>query len=177
MSPPSVDEFIAAAREFCSFAEDECAVVAADLWKVRELLLQLIYNIPAIENARDDFGSDGIGPDDATYLKVTERFSQFSFNYYRVVFDPHDLDANKEPGMGMLSDDLADIYRDLVKGLDNEDRGFIDEACFDWSFSYRSPWARHAMNALTAIELRRTDSYEIIPQITKTDSSDSVDYP
>lgn len=173
----SVAGFIAAAREFCSFAEDERDVVATDLWKVRDLLLRLIFHIPAVENAAHAVEHDGVDPEDAMYAKVTKRFSQFSFDYYRAVFDPHDLNAIDEPVMGMLSDDLADIYRDLAEGLDNANRGYMDEACFDWSFSYRAHWARHAVNALTTIELYRTDNYEATSQLSENNFPDSADKP
>lgn len=162
MIQPSIDEFVAAARKFCSFAEDESDVVPADIWKIRDLLLRLITHVTAIENAPQgtDFGA--AGPDDATFQKVAHRFGDFPFNLYRFVFDPHDLNAIDEPVMGMLSNDLADIYREISIGLDNAERGHLADAYFDWSFGYRSHWARHAMSALMAIELWRTDNYQTI---------------
>jgi hypothetical protein len=59
--------------------------------------------------------------------------------------------------MGTLADDLADIYRDLAEGLSNAEQGHMEDACFDWAQSYQSHWARHAVNALGAIEIYRTD--------------------
>jgi len=160
MTRPSVDEFVMAAQEYCSLAEREGNVTTTDLWKVRELLLRLIFHIPAIEGALKSSDFNGTRPDDFTYAKVERRFSEFPFNFYRVVFDPHDLSATDEPVTGMFSNDLADIYRDLSEGLDNAEKGHIEDACFEWSLGYRTHWARHALNALMAIELRRADNWE-----------------
>jgi hypothetical protein len=79
-------------------------------------------------------------------------------------FDPHDFEAKDEPVVGLLSDDLADICRDLSEGLSSAKSGHIKEACFEWSQSYRTHWSRHAVSALAAIELYRTDNCEIIEQ-------------
>lgn len=162
MTPPLLDEFVKAAREFCSLAEQNLPVNETDLWKIRELLLRLIFHIPAVELAPLGTDFDGMERDEEEYARIARRFGGFEFNAYRFVFDPHDLDAVDEPVMGMLSDDLADIYRELAIGLSNADQRHLDEACFDWSFGYRSHWARHAVNALAAIELYRTDNYKIL---------------
>jgi hypothetical protein len=156
MTPPLLDNFVAAAREFCALAEREGAVTESDLWKVRELLLRLIYNMPAVEVAPQEVDHDGAGPDGEKYAKVARRFAGFPFNVYRFVFDPHNLDESDKPVMSTLSDDLPDIYRDLAQGLDNARQGHLEDACFEWSTSY-SHWGRHAMSALSAIELYRMD--------------------
>ncbi len=170
---PSINEFIGAAREFCSFAIDEREVVPADLWKARALLLCLISNIPAVEAAPQGVEFDEIGPDDATLRKSVARFNKLPFSFYRVVFDPHDLGAIDEPVMGNLADDLSDIFIDLAEGLDLADEGHLEEACFEWSFSYRSHWARHAVNALMAIELHRTDNYDAAERVNLVPSPES----
>lgn len=157
MISPHLDEFISAAGEFCSLAEKEEPLDESDLWKIRSLLLRLIFHIPAVDVAPHGTGFEGSRPDNVTYERVVRRFSGFPFNLYRVVFDPHDFEATDEPVMGLLSDDLADIYRDLAKGLSNHAQGHRDDACFDWSHSYRHHWARHAVNALAAIEIHRIE--------------------
>lgn len=158
MNFPLIDEFISAASDFCSFAQKQEPLNESDLWEVRGLLLRLIFHIPAVDSAPHGTGFEGEGPDDAVYARVVKRFSGFPFYCYRVVFDPHDLEAVDEPVMGLLSDDLADIYRDLAKGLSLHAQGHLAEACFEWSLGYRHHWARHAVNALAAIEMYRTDN-------------------
>jgi hypothetical protein len=159
MSEPNLHDFALAAEEFSNLAEGEGKLVEADLWKVRDILLRLIYHVTAAERAQHGADYDGERPGDEAYARVVRRFSEFPFNCHRVVFDPHDLDAKDEPVMGMLGDDLGDIYRDLAEGLDNYHKGRLAEACFDWSESYRYHWARHAVHAVSAIEIYRTDNY------------------
>jgi hypothetical protein len=157
MNPPSLDEFIAAAKEFCAFAQNDQRIRIDDLWKVRELLVRLIYHITAVDEAPQGCDHDGERPTQAEHVRVIQKCSEFPFNFYQVVFDPHDFETQDEPVTGMLADDLADIYRDLAEGLDNASKGHLEEAYFDWSQSYQSHWARHAVNALAAIEIYRTD--------------------
>ena len=156
---PDLDSFITAAQQFRALAEIEGPAGEPDLGTIRNLLLRLIFHIPAVDAAPHGVEFDGTKPDATACLKFTARFRAFPFNFYRVVFDPHDLEATDEPVMGMLSDDLADIYCDLAEGLSNYEQGHIPEACFDWSNSYRTHWARHAVNALSAIEIYRTAYY------------------
>jgi hypothetical protein len=164
MNASSVEGFQSAAEEFCAMAKDGRPLSKEDLWKFRELLIRLIFHIPAVESHQHgaDFDGKRTGADE--FGRAVKRFGEFPFNFYRVVFDPHDFEAKDEPVTGMLADDLGDIYRDLVEGLDNAKGGHINDACFDWSQSYMSHWARHAVNALTAIEIYRTDNHERVEQ-------------
>jgi hypothetical protein len=164
MNNPSAEGFQAAAEEFCAMARREESLTKSDLWCLRELLVRLIFHIPAVESCPHGADFDGKRLDDEEYARAVKRFSGLPFNFYRVVFDPHDLEANDEPVTGMLADDLADIYRDLAEGLDNARAGHIADACSDWSESYMSHWSRHAVNALASIEIYRTNNYERVEQ-------------
>lgn len=157
MKDPSVGEFCLAAEQFCEIAACEAPVTIEDLWSIRELLLRLIFHIPAVEAHQHSAEFDGHRMNAERYDKAMRRFSELPFNLYQIAFDPHDFSADDQLVMGMLADDLADIYRDLAEGLDNFRQGHPDDACFDWSQSYSFHWARHAVHALTAIELYRTD--------------------
>ena len=79
-------------------------------------------------------------------------FSDLPFQFYRVVFDPHNLDATDEPVMGDLHDDLADIYGELWHGLQAYRGGDFDVALSLWVDSYFIHWGRHASSALAAID-------------------------
>ena len=155
MATASVAEFRMAAEEFCGLAEAGRPLAAGDLWLIRDLLLRLLLHISAVEAHPHGVETSGRRPGDAEFRQVVRRFAGFPFAFYRVVFDPHDLEADDEPVMGLLADDLADIYRDLAEGLDQARQGNLEAACFDWALGYRTHWARHAVHALTAIELYR----------------------
>ena len=188
MKSPNIADFASAAEEFCALAEIRRAPTKTDLWKIRDLLLRLIYNVPAVEEARSRkkpptkadmkklrlwagnritlkelFPEDRQGkrPTDARTNAVRRRFNGFPFQSYNSFFDPLDivgaLAGKNKPGIALLGDDLADIYVDLSEGLDNYRHGAMKEACFNWAFGYQSHWARHAVGALHAIEIYRTD--------------------
>jgi hypothetical protein len=158
MKEPSIEEFRKAAEEFCKLAAAEKPVTIGDLWLIRGLLLRLIFHISAVEAHQHRADFDGLRLDGAELHRSVERFGSFPFNLYRVVFDPHDFDATDEPATGMLADDLSDIYRDLHEGLNGARNHHLNDACFDWAHSYTHHWARHAVNALAAIEIYRTDN-------------------
>ena len=164
MKNPSVTEFQSAAEEFCEIAASDGPLTKNVLWSFRALLLRLIFHIPAVESRQHSSDFDGNRISAEEFGRAAKRFGELPFNFYRVVFDPHDFDAEDEPVTGMLADDLADIYRDLAQGLDNAKRGHLDDACFDWAQSYRFHWARHAVNALAALEIYRTDNHERVEQ-------------
>ena len=128
-----------------------------DLLRFRELLIRLIFHIPAVESHQHGTDFDGQRISSEEFGRAVNRFRELPFNLYRVVFDPHDFEVDNETVTGSLADDLADIYRDLAVGIDNAINGHINDACFDWSQSYASHWFRHAVSALTAIEIFRTN--------------------
>jgi hypothetical protein len=141
MPSPTLQEFVTAARAFCSLAE--LAVDApsdeTDLWRIRELLLRLMYHIPAVDGAPHSLDGETVSPDDALQHQAAQKFVGFPFNFYRTVYDPHDLE-DEDPFMGFLSDDLGDIYHDLYQGLSLVEQNQMEAACWHWSFSYRTHW-------------------------------------
>jgi uncharacterized protein DUF5063 len=68
---------------------------------------------------------------------------------YAEIFDPRDLEAG--PVNALLSDDLADIYGDLAKGLGHWKAGERDEAVWSWRFGLRIHWGEHATGAMRAL--------------------------
>jgi hypothetical protein len=73
---------------------------------------------------------------------------------YWTIFDPH---AQSEPVLGDLADDLADIYWDIDSGLNRADHGNeTDDVLWEWKWSLRSHWGRHAAEAMRALHGLRT---------------------
>jgi hypothetical protein len=85
------------------------------------------------------------------WKQTRARFKQMPFQYYREVFDPFDFE-NDQIVTGDLSDDLSDIYFDLVYGLRHWDISEQEEGfrCLRQSYNYR--WGEHITSALRAIE-------------------------
>jgi hypothetical protein len=58
---------------------------------------------------------------------------------------------------GSLSDDIADIYRDLRDGLIPYDAGDTGEALWNWRTDFESHWGRHAAHAIYALQILRSE--------------------
>jgi hypothetical protein len=70
--------------------------------------------------------------------------------HYREMFAPYDFE-DAEPVVGDLADDLADIYRDLLRGLAKWRRGEAEEAAWVWQFHFAAHWGEHTTSALRAL--------------------------
>jgi hypothetical protein len=74
---------------------------------------------------------------------------------YSVVFNPLEHDPTEVnppiPVMATISDDLSDIYRELMQGLVLFQSGQIESALWQWHFTYYAHWGRHLSHAQSAI--------------------------
>lgn len=155
MIKADLQQFINAAQDFRNFCETNGQATRADLWTLREILLGLIYHIPAVEQAPKDSEYEGVRISDEAWWKVMKRCAGFPIGHYNTHLEPFVI-PSQEIGIGSLGDDIADIYRDLMEGLDLHQQGHLESACFYWALLYRSHWGQHAVEALNAIERYRT---------------------
>jgi hypothetical protein len=72
------------------------------------------------------------------------------YDLYWEVFDPVERDDD-DPINGVLSDDLADIYRDVSDGLGPQGETIPAHVIWSWRFTYYSHWGHHALGAARAI--------------------------
>jgi hypothetical protein len=107
-------------------------------------------NLPQVEHEVDDV-SDGTEPGDA-WEALYRRLGDAGVGTYYWQLDPFLGDRPGEEGVGDLADDLADIYLDLRRGFAILDAGAsINDAVWDWRFSFESHWGQHAVDALRVI--------------------------
>ena len=151
--PDPFEEFAAEATAFESWArhgseEGESAVRAALVRITR--LYWIALNLPdeGDDPPEEESGSDRVSYEE--WHEVMKRSSRLPLDYYGVVFDPSILPP-EEPVIGSLSDDVADIYRDVVSGLRQYQKGWKGEARWNWQFSFRSHWGAHATGAIRAL--------------------------
>jgi len=71
-------------------------------------------------------------------------------DYYWVVFEPLE-ESKPEPVGGSLSDDLADIWRDLKRGITDDQSTPVIDAVWHLRFSFETHWGRHAVGAIAAL--------------------------
>jgi hypothetical protein len=89
---------------------------------------------------------------DAALERVRQRVRLLPFDLYRSVFDPiFENDADNEPVMCSIGDDIEEIFRDVAEGLQLFDENLALDACWSWGFNFRTHWSRHAVNALQGL--------------------------
>jgi hypothetical protein len=88
--------------------------------------------------------------DDAEWRKAYNSSRRLPLDYYGDVFDPTATLADAAV-VGSLSDDLADIYRDVVTGLRAYRRGDRAGALWEWRCGLQSHWGAHATGAIRAL--------------------------
>jgi hypothetical protein len=118
------------------------------------LLLRLterVLLLPILEPETTQ-GLDLIGHE--AWQAQRERTKQeLSRDYYWCVFEPFEQE-NPDSIVGSISDDLADIWRDLKAGLSEIDSGratSISDAVWHWRFSFETHWAQHSTGAIVAL--------------------------
>jgi hypothetical protein len=81
---------------------------------------------------------------------IRDRFRKLPVDGYWTIFDPSKIE-DKEAIYNELSDDLADIYRDIKYGLLLFDAGHFSEAIWEWKFNFKIHWGRHLSSAQKVI--------------------------
>jgi len=100
------------------------------------------------DDSEDTFEFDG--PSAAGILRRKLPVDAYSAVFDPFEYDPREVDPPK-PVMAMISDDLSDIYRNLMEGLVLFQRGEAQSALWHWHFTYYAHWGRHLSHAQSAI--------------------------
>jgi hypothetical protein len=87
---------------------------------------------------------------DEEWRRAYEASGRLPLDSYSTVFDPMTV-PGEAPVIGSLSDDLADIYRDVMTGLRACNLGDRAGAIWEWSFGLHSHWGAHATGAMRAL--------------------------
>jgi hypothetical protein len=156
--------FADAALEYCRWVKAAPSEPRAEMLQAQRLLTALLHHVlqlPAsdwqnLKPASDEAGTISGATEEhlkerhSLYSAATERFADLPVNVYWLIFDPLD-EADLQPVAGTLGDDLADIYCDLVEGLEHFRVGDLDEALWEWRFGYDTHWGNHLFEALRVI--------------------------
>jgi len=140
------EHFSKIVRRYCDWAESPFLDGEADFQVAQKILAELCLSVL---NLPDDEFEDDVELEDISteqWKTVRDRFSNLPINGYWTVFDPTKAEEN-ETVFALLSDDLADTYRDIKYGLLLFDAGHISEAIWQWKFNFKIHWGRHLLNA------------------------------
>ena len=148
----SILPFAEAAADYCEWCESppgkDAVAEAARAVSHLSLLYHLAAELPLPDDIDDEFEPEG--SDNDTWHAVAQRCAAMPFKYYSEVFDPHAV-PGEEPIVHNLANDVADIHRDLIGGLELYRAGHVAEAQFDWRFTFEIHWGRHAVSALRGL--------------------------
>ena len=142
------------ARRYCALIEDD-SVVDPRVFAQR-CLLQVVrlYErallLPVIDS--DIELLDKIEHDEwAKHMQAVGR--RLTRDYYWEVFEPLAEDQ-PEAIRGSLSDDLADIWRDVKRGIlaiDHGQSASVGDVVWHWRFHFENHWGHHAVEAIAAL--------------------------
>jgi hypothetical protein len=113
--------------------------------------------LPSVQPARAEVAFEGKGSPTWSELRATLQGAFGSREYYSEIFAPYELQG-QEPIVGSLSDDLADIFADVSRGLAAWDAKDYHGAVWEWGFHFDHHWGEHATGALRALHALRANS-------------------
>jgi hypothetical protein len=152
----AVAQFAAEAARFRDWARDgtDSGELAVRNTLVRVMTLYLTaLELPLEWSDELDDAPDAKGiSDDERWAIDRSIAARLPFSDYARVFDPF-VFPPEEPVAGPISDDIADIYREVVGGLIEYEAGRIAQAIWEWGFGLRSHWGRHATDAMHALHI------------------------
>jgi hypothetical protein len=143
-----LNAFANAAREFCRWAESAAGLPEEE---AAAALHRMVHLYGCALDLPDLFGEkEAPDIDDSEWKAIYKRFGTLPFNYYSQQFNPLP-DTPEEPVVADLADDLADIWRDLTRGLKQFDEGLVPAAVWEWRNGFHSHWGRHAAAAIYSL--------------------------
>lgn len=150
-----VESFIAEARNYCALIETDDE---PNSWvfaqKCLAAVLRLHYHALALPAGAPDSADALDQIDHEAWQAIMNRIQQkLARDQYWVIFEPLE-EAQPEADIGSISDDLADIWRNIKDGLLWIDRGqpqSINDAVWHWRITFETHWANHASGAACAL--------------------------
>ena len=144
----NLEQFIALSREYISTIDEiSDKTMPYDFLSKCLLLLPQIYalglQIPNVESETSDISNSSYPSPMSSIMRVLGKY-----DLYNEVFDPI---FDKEIVTSSISDDLADIYKDLKDPLINYDFGKENDAVWEWRFNILGHCGDHIVDTLRAI--------------------------
>ncbi|HNB53677.1 MAG TPA: DUF5063 domain-containing protein [Anaerolineales bacterium] len=144
----NLEQFISLSREYISMIDNlsDKTMPHEFLSKCIVLLPQIYalgFQLPNIEPENSDVSKPDFSSPMSSITKVLGKY-----DFYNEVFDPI---FDEDIVTSSISDDLADIYKDLKDPLINYDCGKKNDAIWSWRFNILGHCGDHIVDALRAI--------------------------
>ena len=159
-------DFAQAASDFCELIDGLRDRSPERLYRRLEAILVRLHTLimpiemEIAEDKHPEFDEMDLSNDQ--WNEIAERIGQVVGKEITALFEWHEVLRSKDEGgvdycatrAGMLWDDLADIYRDLINGLalwrlETEDARA--EAAWKWRWGYENHWGAHLFRAMTTV--------------------------
>ncbi len=149
--------FVQTAEAFCAHIERADSVDRALFLRICfHLISKLLAEALDLPEVDGELNTPAVTRDQYNCVVLLLKAQLGQDDYYNMVFDPYETGA--EPLIGSISDDLADIWRDLSTGLAALRDRSIEDAIEEWRFSFAYHWglrhATHVLNPLVVLLLR-----------------------
>ena len=164
------DRFATVARQYCSVVESAATLDRTELllriYRILPKLIDEAISLPQVDTSDDDQTVEEMprvsvrqSGDEWSHLYNLLKEKLGDWDLYWQVFDPI---TDREAICGTLADDIADIYRDLRRGLVLHELPSCPSAdvIWDWRLHYYFHWGQHAIEALFTIHERLRGSLE-----------------
>lgn len=144
-----VDRFVALVRAYVRLVERSASLTPAAFLRRCATLLPRLYasgqELPDVDLEEEDIEAPAVASPEPALARLLGEH-----DLYRGTFDPCDLEDD-EVVTGALSDDLGDVYLDLVRPLHVFDQGRADQAVWEWRFNLHGHAGDHLVDALRVI--------------------------
>jgi hypothetical protein len=154
---PQVIEFVAAANEFCKYAEHSSELGGDELLKILQRILPFMYLkaslLPVFEPYFEDGNEKFVTESDWFRIHDGLRSKFGKANDYLEVFDEKVNDTG-EPVVASIAEDMADIYQDLRNFLLLYQTGtneVMNDALWECRMNFENYWGQKLLNSMRAI--------------------------
>lgn len=153
----NVVEFVAAANEFCKYAEHASEIKGGELLRILQRLLPFLYLKASLLPELDPFFEDG---NEKFVTEADWRSINYSFkkqfgtaNDYLEIFDEKFSDS-ETPVPSNLAENMADIYQDIKDFLllyQTGTKEVMNDALWECRMNFENIWGQKLVNAMRAI--------------------------
>ena len=148
----STDQFANEVRDYCDWLmegrdEEEASALAALILLSR--LLAAALALPGLEFETPEIDAADVPEDEWKDALAAAR--RLPVDLYKEACSPS-LDETEQPVVGSVANDLADVYRDVVRGLRAYEQKDIEAAIWEWRFNFAHHWGAHATAAIRVLQ-------------------------
>jgi hypothetical protein len=153
----NVIEFVAAANEFCKYAEHAGEIKGDEMLKILQRLLPYLYIKASLLPSLEPFFEDGNEKfvTEADWFRIHDvlRDKFGTADDYLEVFDEK-INESDSPVISSISENMADIYQDLKDFLllyQTGTKEVMNDAVWECRLNFENFWGQKLTNSLRAI--------------------------